>query len=181
MAKETHRTDPKLWETVKAEVTEGDKGGKPGQWSARKAQLAVNEYKHEGGGYEGERDPHNSLKEWGDEDWGTKSGEASGKTGERYLPKADREKLSPEDYKRTTAKKRADTKAGLQHSAQPADVAKKTSHAGGGKHVTAKAKAKGEKSADGRTKAELMALAKQKDVPGRSKMDKAALARAVGA
>ena len=177
MAKDTERTDPKLWQKVKEEVTEGDKGGKPGQWSARKAQLAVNEYKHEGGGYEGQRDPNNSLKEWGDEDWGTKSGGKSGETGERYLPKADREKLSAEEYKRTTAKKRADTAKGRQHSAQPKDVAKKTSHAGGGKHVAAK----GEARADGRTKAELMALAKEKGVPGRSRMDKAELARAVGA
>ena len=176
MTEPTKRTDPKLWEKVKDEVTEGDKGGKPGQWSARKAQLAVTEYKHEGGGYEGERDPHNSLKEWGDEDWGTKSGDKSGETGERYLPKADRETLSKDEYDRSTAKKRADTKAGRQHSAQPKDVAKKTSHAGGGKHVAPKAG-----GVEGRTKAELMALAKEKGVTGRSRMDKAQLARAVGA
>jgi hypothetical protein len=28
----------------------GGKGGRPGQWSARKAQMAVEEYKREGGG-----------------------------------------------------------------------------------------------------------------------------------
>lgn len=39
------KTDPKLWERVKHAVTESDKGGKPGQWSARKAQMATAEYK----------------------------------------------------------------------------------------------------------------------------------------
>ena len=29
----------------------GSKGGKPGQWSARKAQLLASEYKKKGGGY----------------------------------------------------------------------------------------------------------------------------------
>ena len=168
MAKETERTDPKLWDKVKEEVTEGDKGGEPGQWSARKAQLAVNAYKHEGGGYAGERDPHNSLKEWGDEDWGTGSGKPSGETHERYLPKAAREHLTKKEYARTTAKKRADTKKGEQFSAQPADVARKSARYRDG-HDGA-----------GKTKAELYEMAKAKDVAGRSKMTKAELAKAVG-
>lgn len=37
----------KLFEAVKA----GDKGGAPGQWSARKAQLLAVKYKAKGGGY----------------------------------------------------------------------------------------------------------------------------------
>jgi hypothetical protein len=36
-----------LFETIKA----GGKGGKPGQWSARKAQMLAREYKDRGGGY----------------------------------------------------------------------------------------------------------------------------------
>ncbi len=47
------KTDPRLWEEVKKKVTDGSKGGKPGQWSARKAQMAVQAYKQEGGGYDG--------------------------------------------------------------------------------------------------------------------------------
>ena len=46
-------------------------------------------------------------------------------TGERYLPKDVREALTDEEYARTTAKKRADTRAGKQFSAQPKDVAQK--------------------------------------------------------
>ena len=37
----------RLFERIKA----GSKGGKPGQWSARKAQLLAKEYKAKGGGY----------------------------------------------------------------------------------------------------------------------------------
>jgi|TARA_R110000822_G_scaffold53883_4_gene138657 hypothetical protein len=37
----------KLFESVKAET----KGGKAGQWSARKAQLLASKYKKDGGGY----------------------------------------------------------------------------------------------------------------------------------
>ncbi|MDX1541645.1 MAG: DUF5872 domain-containing protein, partial [Geminicoccaceae bacterium] len=85
--KQAKRTDPELWERVKDEVTEGDKGGRPGQWSARKAQFAVQEYKKRGGGYEGEQQDDNSLKQWTEEDWGTQSGGKSTETGERYLPK----------------------------------------------------------------------------------------------
>jgi len=34
-----------------ASVKSGGKGGKPGQWSARKAQMLAREYKAAGGGY----------------------------------------------------------------------------------------------------------------------------------
>lgn len=37
----------RLFEKIKA----GGKGGKPGQWSARKAQMLAREYKAAGGGY----------------------------------------------------------------------------------------------------------------------------------
>jgi hypothetical protein len=71
-----------------------------------------------------------SLKKWTGEKWGTKSGKNStqGKeaTGERYLPKAARDALSKKEYAATSKKKRADTKAGKQHSAQPKKTAKKT-------------------------------------------------------
>ena len=32
-------------------IMAGSRGGKPGQWSARKAQLLAREYKKAGGGY----------------------------------------------------------------------------------------------------------------------------------
>ena len=67
-----------------------------------------------------------SLVEWGKQKWGTKSGEPSSKTGERYLPKKAREALSDSEYAATSAKKRADTAAGKQHSPQPKKIAEKT-------------------------------------------------------
>ncbi|SFL23996.1 hypothetical protein [Methylorubrum salsuginis] len=176
MAERAKKTDPKLWDKVKKEVTRSSKGGKPGQWSARKAQMATSEYKKEGGGYEGKKTDDNHLKQWTDEEWGTKSGKESGKTGERYLPKKAREKLSDAEYKRSTEKKRADTAKGRQHSKQPADVAKKaaTARKTGGKSGTTS-------NRGGSTKAELMERARKHDIPGRSKMSKGELERALSA
>ncbi len=165
MSETAERNDPKLWERVKKKVTAGAKGGKAGEWSARKAQLAVAEYKKAGGGYVGKRDADNSLHQWTEEDWGTKSSKPSGKTGERYLPDKARKALSKAEYDRTTAKKRRDTAKGKQFSAQPKDVAKKTAaYRDGGEP----------------TKADLMAEARRKDIRGRSTMTKAELARALG-
>ena len=167
MAGTAKKTNPKLWETVKAKVTRGAKGGKPGQWSARKAQMAVAEYKEQGGGYEGRKSKSNHLQQWQDEDWGTKSGRKSGETGERYLPRKSREALTDSEYKRSSDKKRADTRRGKQVSKQPRDVAKKASAA--------------RKSAGGSatTKAELMQRARKRNLPGRSRMTKAELERAL--
>jgi hypothetical protein len=110
----------------------GSKGGAAGQWSARKAQMLAQQYKKAGGGYRGGKGKtQKSLSKWTKEDWGTKSGKPStqGKTatGERYLPKRTREKLSAAEYVATSAKKRRDTKAGKQFSKQPKKIAKKTS------------------------------------------------------
>ncbi len=127
MSESAKRTNPELWETVKAEVTAGDKGGDPGEWSARKAQMSVREYKRRGGGYDesGPSQEETSLHEWTAEEWGTRSGEESGDTGERYLPKRVRMLLTDDEYRRTTGKKRRDTAAGDQFSDQPDDVADK--------------------------------------------------------
>lgn len=165
------RTDAQLWEKVKDEVTRGDKGGRPNQWSARKAQFAVQEYKKRGGGYEGEQREDNSLKRWTEEDWGTASGRRSTRTGERYLPKKAREALSDEEYRRTTAKKRADMRRGKQVSRQPERIASKTAKyrstgRGGGRSDP--------------TRAELYEEAKRRELPGRSKMSKTELQKALG-
>lgn len=50
MSATAEKTDPELWARVKQEITESDKGGRPGVWSARKAQMAVQEYKKRAGG-----------------------------------------------------------------------------------------------------------------------------------
>jgi len=46
-------TKPTMRERLFEKIKAGDKGGKPGQWSARKAQMLAREYKAKGGGYRG--------------------------------------------------------------------------------------------------------------------------------
>jgi hypothetical protein len=123
-------TKPELRERIKNRVLAGTKGGKAGQWSARKAQIVAQEYKKAGGGYTGSKtSKQKSLSKWTKEDWGTKSGKPStqGKsaTGERYLPKKAREALSSSEYAKTSAKKREDLRKGKQFSKQPKSIAKK--------------------------------------------------------
>ena len=67
-----------------------------------------------------------SLKKWTKQDWRTKSGKPSAKTGERYLPAKAIKSLSSGEYAATTRAKREGTKAGKQHVAQPKGIAKKT-------------------------------------------------------
>ena len=70
--------------------------------------------------------PQQSLKDWGKQDWTTKSGKKSSDTGERYLPSAAIKSLSPAEYAATTKAKRAGKAAGKQFVAQPKTIAKKT-------------------------------------------------------
>ncbi len=123
------KTQPEKWERIKSQVKASGKGGSPGQWSARKAQLATQKYKASGGGYKGPKKADNSLSKWSKEDWGTKSGKPSTQgpkaTGERYLPKAAREKLTPSEYAATTRAKREGMKAGKQFVPQPESIKKK--------------------------------------------------------
>jgi hypothetical protein len=124
-------TKQAMRERIKNRIKAGSKGGKPGQWSARKAQLLSQAYEKAGGGYSGPKTKaQQSLKKWTKEEWGTKSGKPStqGKkaTGERYLPEKARESLSASEYAATSAKKRQDTRSGKQFSKQPKKIAKKT-------------------------------------------------------
>lgn len=125
------RSDEPKWKRIVASVKAGDKGGKPGQWSGRKAQLATQRYKKSGGSYSGPKtEAQKSLSKWTKEDWGTKSGKPSTQgakaTGERYLPKKARQALTSSEYAATTKAKREGTKAGKQFVKQPKSVAKKT-------------------------------------------------------
>ena len=44
-------TKPKMRKRLFQKIKAGGKGGKPGQWSARKAQMLAKQYKAAGGGY----------------------------------------------------------------------------------------------------------------------------------
>jgi len=72
------------------------------------------------------KDPQKSLRDWGKQDWRTKSGKKSSETGERYLPAAAIKALTPAEYAATTKAKREGTKAGKQFVKQPKKVAAKT-------------------------------------------------------
>jgi hypothetical protein len=70
--------------------------------------------------------PQQSLKDWGDQKWRTKSGKRSSDTGERYLPSAAIKSLSASEYAATTRAKRAGKAKGKQFVSQPKTIAKKT-------------------------------------------------------
>lgn len=77
-------TKPKLRERLKNKIMNGTKGGRAGQWSARKSQLLAKEYKSAGGGYrkpKGRTKSQRSLTRWTKQEW-----TSAGKDGV-YLPK----------------------------------------------------------------------------------------------
>jgi hypothetical protein len=124
-------TKPGLRDRIKARIMASSKGGRPGQWSARKAQLVAQEYRAEGGGYKGGKtESQKSLRKWTREKWGTRSGKPSTQgseaTGERYLPESANKSLSPQEYGATTRAKREGTRRGEQFVKQPERIAEKT-------------------------------------------------------
>jgi len=70
--------------------------------------------------------PQQSLRDWTEQKWQTKSGKPSSTTGERYLPEAAIKTLSPSEYAATTRAKRAGKAAGKQFVPQPKKIAQKT-------------------------------------------------------
>lgn len=70
--------------------------------------------------------PQKSLKDWTAQKWRTKSGKPSSETGERYLPSKAIEALTPQEYAKTSAAKRAGMKRGQQFVKQPEKIARKT-------------------------------------------------------
>ena len=118
------KSNPSLWKSVVSRVKSGSKGGNAGQWSARKAQLAVSIYKKAGGKYKGAKASSNKLAKWTKEKWTTSSGKPSeGKR--RYLPKKAWSALSSSEKRSTNAAKAAGNKKGKQFVAQPKSIANK--------------------------------------------------------
>lgn len=118
-------TKPELRERIKDSVMEGSKGGKPGQWSARKAQLVAQKYEDAGGGYTGAKTSgQKSLSKWTDQKWRTSDGTPSeGK--KRYLPDAAWKKLTPAEKASTNRAKAEGNAKGKQFVKQPEAIAKK--------------------------------------------------------
>jgi hypothetical protein len=122
-------TDPELREKIKEEIKASDKGGKKGQWSARKSQLLTQKYEKRGGGYRGDKDEsQKNLQRWTDEEWQTQEGNANARQADgetkRYLPKKAWENMSEREKRETEGKKREGSRQGKQY-VENTDEAKK--------------------------------------------------------
>ena len=121
-------TKPKMRKNLFNKIKAGGKGGRPGQWSARKAQMLALQYKKAGAVIVARAKSQRSLMNWTKQKWRTKSGKPSTQgpkaTGERYLPSAAIKNMSASQYAASTRKKREDTKKGKQHSKQPRGAAR---------------------------------------------------------
>ena len=124
MAETAKKKNPGLWKRIVARVKSGSKGGKAGQWSARKAQLAVAAYKKAGGGYSGKKSSSNSLSKWTKQKWTTSDGKPS-KGKKRYLPEKAWKSLSASEKAATNRAKAEGNKKGKQFVKQPKKVAQK--------------------------------------------------------
>lgn len=125
--KSMNYTKPALRERIKNQVMAGSDGGKPGQWSARKAQLVAQKYRAAGGGYRGKPSKtQRSLKKWTKERWRTSDGAPAERPGgtRRYLPDAAWEKLTPEQRKATNRKKIEGSRSGRQFVPNTRNAAK---------------------------------------------------------
>lgn len=113
-------TKPQMRDRIKAEVYCSDKGGDPGEWSARKAQLTVQRYEAEGGGYEDSdefTDSQRDLMVWTEQDW-----EYGGDEEARYLPKAFWEELSEEEKEKVNDTKEEGSDEGKQFVSLPEEI-----------------------------------------------------------
>ena len=125
--KSMNYTKPALRERIKNQVMAGSDGGKPGQWSARKAQLVAQKYRAAGGGYRGKPSKtQRSLKKWTKERWRTSDGAPAERPGgtRRYLPDSAWEKLTPGQRKATNRKKIEGSRAGRQFVSNTRNAAK---------------------------------------------------------
>jgi adenylate kinase family enzyme len=127
-------TKPKLRERIKNRILRGTKGGKAGQWSARKAQLVAQAYEKAGGGYTGKRTKAQAgLKKWTKEKWRTSDNSKSiqrGKPTKRYLPSRVWDKLTPAEKASANRSKAKGAKKGKQFVPNPPSVTKKFSYNG---------------------------------------------------
>ena len=174
-------TDPDLRREIKDDLMQSDKGGDPGQWSARKSQMLVQEYEKRGGGYKKDQKDADakSLEEWTEQEWQTKEGSAyadqeDGPT-KRYLPKRAWDLLSEEERDRTDRKKRDEGEdAAKQYVANTIEAKAARAYVDHGD-----ASELSEDQLNRLNKSELDDLASEAGIDGRSKMDKSDLAAAL--
>lgn len=169
-------TKPDLRHRIKEELMESDKGGAPGEWSARKSQFLVQEYERRGGGYKSDAshkdETARSLESWTAEQWQTRDGKAAARKDDmtkRYLPRKVWTMLTATQARQAEQSKVRESKEGKQYVDWP-DVVKKAMHTAG---ITT-----GE-GVDEPTKDELLTWAKGLEIEGRHAMQKAELFEAI--
>jgi hypothetical protein len=178
-------TKPELREQLKEEIKASDKGGKPGQWSARKSQLLVQEYEKQGGGYKKSHKDQEarSLKAWTEQDWQTIDGKGEAREEnktKRYLPKRVWQQLSKQEKKEAERTKTQASKEGKQfvpwtpaikQAFEDANIATDNIHV--------EQDGDQKENLDEMNRDELYELAQQNDIHGRSEMNKQELLRAL--
>ncbi|WP_346294018.1 Rho termination factor N-terminal domain-containing protein [Sphaerothrix gracilis] len=168
-------TKPDLRRQLKEEIKQSDKGGEPGQWSARKSQLLVQEYEKQGGGYKKDEkdEAAKSLEEWTEQNWQTVDGQGDARHGEitkRYLPKEVWDRLSDEEKQQAEQTKKSGSKDNEQYVAWTPAIKRAMREAGYAPESEQDTEP---------TKQELYEQAQDLDVSGRSQMDKSELKEAV--
>lgn len=163
-------TRPELRRRLKAELLQSNKGGRSGQWSARKSQLLVKAYEGAGGGYRGGRNrpAAASLHEWTDQHWQTREGRGAARdrgTMHRYLPAEAWRRLTPQERASAERSKREADRRGLSRVPWPPAV----------KRVMREL----DNEAPPPSKTQLYLRAKELDIPGRSKMNERELKSAI--
>lgn len=116
-SKSANYTKPEVRETLKKRIMAGSKGGNPGQWSARKAQLLAIAYRKAGGGYKGGKTKkQRSLSKWTKQKWRTSDGKPArrGNVTRRYLPAAAWNRLTVGQRAATNRKKIQGSREGRQ-------------------------------------------------------------------
>ena len=166
-------TEPNLRREIKDELMGSDKGGEPGQWSARKSQMLVQEYERRGGGYKGDEkdEAAKSLEAWTAQDWQTIEGSGDADddgTMKRYLPAKIWAMLTDAQAKQAEQTKIKTSDKGQQYADWPDFIKRAMIAAGFTENDNADP-----------TVDELHAWASQLDISGRSSMNKEELLDAI--
>ncbi len=167
-------TKPDLRRQLKEDIKQSDKGGKPGQWSARKSQLLVQEYEKHGGGYKQDckDEAARSLEEWTEQNWQTIDGDGDARENgitKRYLPAAVWNNLSEAAKREAERTKEQGSESGEQYVDWTPAI----------KRAMAEAGYAPDDADDEPTKKELYEEAQALEIEGRSKMNKAELKQAL--
>lgn len=81
------KTKPRLYKQIYDRLMASSKYGDPGEWSARKSQALVREYKERGGDWKKQKRSTTSLERWQQQNWRYSSRKYAELDG-RYLPDA---------------------------------------------------------------------------------------------